>query len=277
MNFGLRFLVLDDLGSESPTAWAREKLYQLLNYRYNKKLMTVVTTNIDLNLIDERLASRLQDRHLVQEIAFALPDYRRAGDISNDPLIYDLSNLKHYQELRFENFYTENAELRRHVEVARHFAESPEGWILIAGGHGAGKTHLAAAIANQWSRIHHTQTALMVTTADLLDYLREAFEPSTNTSIGSRFKAIRQCPLLVLEDFLIPPKVTSWSRDKLFQLIDYRYLAHLPTVLTINTQSLKEIEQNHPDFQSRFSDGTIMRWIVLDNYDRRHTRGRSNQ
>src|SRR5690606_20740625 len=28
-------LVLDDLGTESATPWAREKLYQIFNYRYN--------------------------------------------------------------------------------------------------------------------------------------------------------------------------------------------------------------------------------------------------
>ena len=31
-------LILDDLGTESATAWAREKLYQLFNYRYNARL-----------------------------------------------------------------------------------------------------------------------------------------------------------------------------------------------------------------------------------------------
>ncbi len=37
-------LILDDLGTESATAWAREKLYQLFNYRYNARLATVITS-----------------------------------------------------------------------------------------------------------------------------------------------------------------------------------------------------------------------------------------
>jgi DNA replication protein DnaC len=37
-------LVLDDLGAESATPWAEEKLYQLFNYRYNNvQLMTIIT------------------------------------------------------------------------------------------------------------------------------------------------------------------------------------------------------------------------------------------
>jgi len=55
-------LALDDLGTESPTDWAGEKLYQIINYRYNQQLPTVVTTNeIPLGL-DSRLRSRLFDR-----------------------------------------------------------------------------------------------------------------------------------------------------------------------------------------------------------------------
>jgi DNA replication protein DnaC len=38
-------LILDDLGSQSNTQWADEKLFQIFNYRYNAKLPTVLTTN----------------------------------------------------------------------------------------------------------------------------------------------------------------------------------------------------------------------------------------
>ena len=39
-------LVLDDLGAHATTPWAQEKLYQIINYRYNARLSTVVTMNI---------------------------------------------------------------------------------------------------------------------------------------------------------------------------------------------------------------------------------------
>ena len=47
-------LVLDDLGTQSSTAWAQEKLFQVLNHRYNARLPTVVTTNHRLEELDER-------------------------------------------------------------------------------------------------------------------------------------------------------------------------------------------------------------------------------
>lgn len=62
-------LLLDDLGAESSTSWAAEKLFQLLNYRYNARLATVITTNnLGLEGIAPRLRSRLSDRRLVRTV-----------------------------------------------------------------------------------------------------------------------------------------------------------------------------------------------------------------
>jgi DNA replication protein len=41
-------LVLDDIGTGSATSWAQEKLEQLLNYRFNAGLATVVTTDVPI-------------------------------------------------------------------------------------------------------------------------------------------------------------------------------------------------------------------------------------
>ncbi len=55
-------LILDDLGTENTTPWAREKLYQLINHRYNEQLPTIITSNQEYKLIDERILSRLLTR-----------------------------------------------------------------------------------------------------------------------------------------------------------------------------------------------------------------------
>jgi DNA replication protein DnaC len=71
-------LVLDDLGAENPTAWVREKLYQLINHRYNAQLPTVITSNVALSAIDPRIASRLCDPALGAGITqLSAADYRR--------------------------------------------------------------------------------------------------------------------------------------------------------------------------------------------------------
>src|SRR5215218_6287581 len=56
-------LILDDLGSERPTEWVRERLFVIVNHRYREALPTLFTSNIgpkDLaSQLGERTASRI--------------------------------------------------------------------------------------------------------------------------------------------------------------------------------------------------------------------------
>jgi DNA replication protein DnaC len=69
-------LVLDDLGMESATPWAKEKLHQLFNYRYNAQLPTIITTVHELEKLDERLVTRLLDRRLSTIVVIGAPAYQ---------------------------------------------------------------------------------------------------------------------------------------------------------------------------------------------------------
>ncbi|MFQ5854223.1 MAG: ATP-binding protein [Anaerolineae bacterium] len=71
------FLVLDDLMTQSATPWAREKLYQLFDYRYNARLPTVITMNETLDEVDPRLRSRMLDRSRCTIFAMSVPSYRK--------------------------------------------------------------------------------------------------------------------------------------------------------------------------------------------------------
>jgi DNA replication protein DnaC len=73
-----RLLVLDDLGTENTTPWAREKLFQIINHRYNYSLPTVITSNRKPDDIEPRIASRMFDAVLCSEvIVIEAGDYRR--------------------------------------------------------------------------------------------------------------------------------------------------------------------------------------------------------
>ena len=74
---GAWLLILDDLGTENTTPWAREKLYQIFNHRYNEQLPTVVTSNQDFRRIEDRVLSRLLDTRLTKYIQIDAADYRR--------------------------------------------------------------------------------------------------------------------------------------------------------------------------------------------------------
>ena len=73
----VEMLVLDDLGAQNSTPWAADKLFQIINFRYNYRLPTVITTNHKLHAqLDERVRSRLSDISLVRVVEFKNPDHR---------------------------------------------------------------------------------------------------------------------------------------------------------------------------------------------------------
>lgn len=75
-------LVLDDYGAQNNTDWTTEKLFQLLNHRYNAELATVITSNnMNLEGVDPRIASRLRDKDLVMTVIMdGARDFRIYGD-----------------------------------------------------------------------------------------------------------------------------------------------------------------------------------------------------
>ena len=86
----IALLVLDDLGTQNATPWAQEKLFQIINHRYSAKLPTVVTTNQDLDEIDGRVRSRLQDPELVTPVKINAPDFRSPVVDSSHPALSSL-------------------------------------------------------------------------------------------------------------------------------------------------------------------------------------------
>jgi DNA replication protein DnaC len=75
-------LILDDLGKQSTTPWAQEKLYQIINHRYNHQLPTVVTTNCTTDEIDPPLSSRLVDPKISNFLTILAPHYRTDATLS---------------------------------------------------------------------------------------------------------------------------------------------------------------------------------------------------
>ena len=55
-------LALDDLGTESVTDWVRDRLYTLLNERWNRCLPLIVTTNCTPKVIAERIGDGAASR-----------------------------------------------------------------------------------------------------------------------------------------------------------------------------------------------------------------------
>ena len=249
-------LILDDLGAQSPTAWAEEKLYQIINYRYVNRLPTVVTSNVNMREMDGRIASRLRDP-MVNHIFMMVPDYR--DPLSGAGAEDDISILHLLANRSFDNFDSRRsehlsdraaAELARAYSESLAFAQDPAGWLVLAGPSGIGKTHLAAAIGNY--RKQHMETPVFVTASDLLDHLRATFSPNSTTTYDGVFDQVRSAPLLIL-NYLDTMNATTWAKEKMYQILNYRYQAQLPTVITL----LKPVKDVDPNIRSRLVDANF--------------------
>ena len=74
-------LVLDDLGAESVTEWAKDLVHQIIDYRHREECPTIITTNLSLDgikkLYGERVFSRIYE--MCQGIELSGNDYRVGG------------------------------------------------------------------------------------------------------------------------------------------------------------------------------------------------------
>jgi len=255
-------LILDDLGTQNTTPWAQEKLFQIIDYRYIRRMPTAITTNLTMAEIEDRVRSRMLDPEVVTVVKISAPDYRAPVTESHDPLIYALSLLS---DRTFGNFSMREPEKlkpeeKHSLELAFHaaqqFAEKPKGWIMLLGDFSVGKTHLAAAIGNY--RRGLGEEPVMIAVPDLLDHLRATFSPSSNVSFDERFERVKNSPLLILDD-LGTQSATPWAREKLYQIFNYRYMARLPMVIT-TSNNLEELDAR---IRSRMVDGSICKIVGL--------------
>ncbi len=195
---------------------------------------------------------------------------RNVVDEENRQRLVRLSNLSAFGSMTFQNFKVEGRlglgdqqvnSLRAALNTAIHFAQTLEGWLLFIGPYGCGKTHLAAAVANQ--AVEKGIATLFLTVPDLLDWLRFSYG-NTEQSLEERFEEIRTIPLLVLDD-LGTQNATPWAEEKLYQIINYRYVNQLPTIITTN-QTMAEIDGR---ISSRLHDPSLVTNIRINAPDYR--------
>ncbi len=173
--------------------------------------------------------------------------------------LFSISHLDELKDLTFENFKSRGrrglgdlqaTSVEMAFNQAHVYAGSLNGWLLLEGAYGCGKTHLAAAIAN--FAVSMSVPTLFLTVPDLLDMLRFSYS-AEGTTFEERFNEIRNAKLLILDDFGTQ-NATDWAQEKLFQIINYRYINKLPLVVTTNLR-LSEIEAR---IRSRLQDPELV-------------------
>ncbi len=260
-------LVLDDLSAQFTTPWAQEKLFQIISHRFNESLPTIITVRGPLERLDEGLRTRLDSQSGFSKM-WRLGEHssriaHRIGAIPEDMLRrMTFNDFDVYG--RADTVPAGRESLVRAWQAARSFASRPEGWLLLTGPRGCGKTHLAIAIAGECAG--QGLSVFRAFVPDLMDHLRGTFSPDSPISYDELFEQVRSAHLLILDD--LGTKVsTPWAEEKLYQIVAHRYDQRLPTVIT-SVDSVDELAGEWPNIGSRLVDQSLVDWhpITAPNY-----------
>lgn len=246
------FLIVDDLDRTNPTAWAREKIWQLLSDRRKRGARTVLALRsasrdpLELGrLLDggDGVLSIAAGNGLRDQAAAA---YREVGGM----------RLEMLRRFTFDGFRIDPAadtNLRLVRSVVEAWAENPNGWLTLLGATGTGKTHLAAAAAGQ--RLDAGDSVYFAVVPDLFDALRETYGAESPASFAERFGDLQEADVLVLDDLHAQAR-SPWVEEKLYQLLARRYLQCRPTLITSNL-GRGELGELNPRIASRLVDPQV--------------------
>ena len=139
--------------------------------------------------------------------------------------------------------FVETSENRQAATIVRKYADNFDkllprngqqdpgrNGLFITGPQGTGKTHLAAAIANQL--IHRGIPVICMTMIDLLERIKRTFSRG-NADEGTILSLYKTVPLLIIDDMGKEPP-TEWAVSTIYNIINGRYEAYMPTIVTTN-------------------------------------------
>jgi DNA replication protein DnaC len=130
------------------------------------------------------------------------------------------------------------------------YAIKPKCWLILQGQRGAGKSHLAYAIAER--ALGNGVSVFCHNVPELLDMLRAGYSDS---SYNDMINDLMNVELLVLDD-LGAQANTDWTAEKLYEIINHRSRRLLPMVITTNANLDDDACGIDPRILSRLRDGS---------------------
>lgn len=119
--------------------------------------------------------------------------------------------------------------------------------LFITGPKGTGKTHLAAAIANEL--MQQGTAVICMTMIDLLERIKRTYEQNRQyggeISEGNVLDTYKKVPLLIIDDMGKEP-ATEWAVSKIYAIINGRYEAYMPTIITTNYSDAELVRRLTP-------------------------------
>lgn len=167
------------------------------------------------------------------------------------------SGLGQRRSMTFDALEIDSPEYRRSVDALCSWAREPLGFVLLWGGAGVGKTHLACAAVNEIVR--RGREARYVRMGALMRDMRRAMTNADNVWLA--YEHVLDAPVLAFDD-IEARGVTEWVVQQLTELVMHRYDQELPTLWV----SERDMTRQRGPVSSRLLSGLV---IQLRGPDRR--------
>lgn len=186
-----------------------------------------------------------------------------------------------FQNRTFDKFIVNN-ENRKAYTVAKRYADTfhdripqkdergnttppaiERNGLLMIGSYGTGKTHLSTAIANQL--ISTGVPVIAMTMIDLLARIKQSYDSTDAVSEAEIMKIYEDIPLLIIDD-IGSEQPTEWGITRIYAIINARYEAYMPTIVTTNYGTEELIKRMTPGGDSHNAEKTIDRLKEMSEY-----------
>ncbi len=121
----------------------------------------------------------------------------------------------------------------------REFPASDRPGLLLVGGTGTGKTHLAVAALK--AIIDKGHEGLFFDYQNLLDRIRSGYDSAAGASDREAYRSALEAEVLLLDD-LGSHRVTDWVEDTVTSIITYRCNHRKPLIATTNVPDENQID-----------------------------------
>lgn len=193
-----------------------------------------------------------------------LEEEKRQQELEQIERLFKNSRLgERFKQRTFENF--DVSANPKAFEIALDYAENFDTYkragqgLMFVGPFGTGKTHLAAAIANYL--LKNKVPVIFGTLGNLLADIKDTFDEDSLITTARVRNQLRNVQLLIIDD-LGKEKVTPWMLEEFYNLLNARYEALKPVVITTNL-SLEEIEQKYEVENYRVGGAITSRLIEM--------------
>jgi len=176
---------------------------------------------------------------------FSRPD--RLLQRANIPSRYAHCELENFDVMPSPDRSIEKAKLAAEKFVEEYPMSQSFG-LLFMGPQGVGKTHLAVGIIKELIRSKSVQ-CLFCTFPELLKEIQNSYNPVSQASELSLLQPILETEVLVLDE-LGAQNPSSWVRDEVSYVLNYRYNENKVTILTTNFKD----EEERKDVKSGITD-----------------------